>query len=234
MISLILPYWQRRVATDFSLALLSSRYGGTPLEVVLVDDGSLEPYRPPSGLRIEVRVIRLPAKTIALNPCVPINVGVRAARGDVIALSNPEILHSAPVLPALLEELERGGPLTYVTAACWCPDQKGWHCHSTTTRRDLFQPEGSGFHFLSLMRRSLFDAAGGFDERYRDGQAYDDADWVLRVAAVGARFVLRDDVVVEHPWRSTKSTWSAGMLEWNRRLFFKTWGHLAQVRRRTC
>ena len=228
MISLILPYYERREAADASLRLMARQYPGLSLEVVLVDDGSSEPYYAPVDLPFPVRVLYGPQKDQPLNPCTPINVGAAAASGDYIALSNPEILHVNPVLPELLAECQRGGPLTYALAACWDPEKKRWHCHSTNRRDDSgdvgsFLPPGTDYHFMAMLHRSLWELAGGFDEDYRDGAGYDDPDFVLRLHRCGARFVIRDDLVVEHPRRGAKANWRPEMFARNRKVFLSKW-----------
>lgn len=228
MISLVLPYWERQQASDRALHLMARQYPDLALEVIVVDDGSAIPYAPPARMPWPVRVIHGPRKDGPLNPCVPINVGAGAASGDFIALSNPEILHVNPVLPAMLAECVEGGPLTYVMAACWDPEKNRWHCHSTR-RRSVdndgggYLPAGSDYHFMSLMHRSLWDATGGFDEDYRDGAGYDDPDFVRRLHRAGARFVLRDDLVVHHPRNGAHAPWRPEMFTRNRRIFRQKW-----------
>lgn len=228
MISLILPYWQRQGATDRSLELMARHYRELHMEVIVVDDGSPTPYAPPSGTPFPVRVIRLPAKTRPLDPCVPINVGASAANGDFIALSNPEILHEQPVLPAMLEECVRGGPLAYVMAACWNPEKGRWHSHSSFKRPDTgdvgsWLPEGAQYHFMTMMSRYLWDATGGFDEAYREGAGYDDPDFVRRLHAAGAKFIMRDDLVVQHPRQGAHAPWTPDMFDRNRKVFLSKW-----------
>lgn len=226
MISLVMPYWDRRAATDASLAAMAAHYAALDLEIVLVDDGTPEPYAPPAGLPWPVRVVRLPRKDGPLNPCVPFNRGVAAARGEVIGLSNPENLHLEPLLPGLLAELEHGGPDTYALAACWHVEGRQWHCHSSFSGFEVAGvqlPAGSHYHFLGLMRRALWERAGGFDEDYRDGAGYDDPDLVLRLHRAGARFVIRDDLVVHHVRTAARAGWTPAMWARNKRVFEAKW-----------
>lgn len=220
MISVILPYWRRAEVTARSLALYDKHYKELEFEVVLVDDGSGDV----DGDYPWLRIIRLPLKDYAKNPCVPINAGVRAANGDVLVLSNPEVLHNNPVLLQMKQELDSLGENGYVLAACWCEDDKKWHCHSHITaggyHEQLRQPKGSGFHFCAMLNRSLWDKAGGFDEDYRDGRAFDDPDWVMRVNRAGGVFKIRDDLVVEHVRRGAVANWSGGD---NKNLYLRKW-----------
>jgi len=228
MLSVVMPFWERQEALERSLALMTKHYANVMMEVIIVDDGSPMPcilreriYPWP------VRIIRLEYKREARNPCVPINIGVQAAHGDVILLTNPEILHNKPVIGAMLEELQQLGPKGYVLAAAWCPEQRTWHCHSTISGDrpdlDLKLPRDSGFHFCAMFSRMLWVEAGGFDPDYRDGQAFEDADWVQRVARAGGIFKIRDDLVVEHIKEGAQTIWPAGGHERNWWIYRQKW-----------
>ena len=216
MISLILPYWDRQAAADKALRLIEKNYSGIDLEVVVVDDGS-------GFVGSGVKVVRLPKKEVPLNPCVPFNRGVEASSGEFIALSNSEILHNRPVLAQMRDEI--CDESDYVMAACW---GGRWHCHSSRERTNdndvgAYLPKGSDYHFMTMMKRSLWEKAGGFDEDYRDGAGYDDPDFVRRLHRAGARFVRRDDLVVEHPRAGAHAKWTPEMFARNRKVFMSKW-----------
>lgn len=219
MISIIMPFWMRQEATDKALKLFE-QYKGLDFEVIIVDDGSPVPYVL-SYYTFPVRVVRLPYKTEPKCPCVPFNRGVEAANGDVLVITNPETLHEKPVLGEMYEELKRLGSDGYVLAAAWCPEQNAWHCHSSLKNENV--PEGAGLHFCGMLHRSLWDKCWGFDEAYRDGMAFDDNDFVYRLEKAGAKFCIRDDLVVIHPKTGATTNWPAGGWERNRDLFLLKW-----------
>lgn len=170
-------------------------------------------------------VIRLPDKAEAKNPCVPINMGVAVATGDVIVLTNPEVVHRLPILSGMRDRLSELGEMGYVAAACRAHGK--WLCHSTDMPPDralgrVPSPPGAGLHFCSMLHRSLFDIAGGFDERYRDGQAYEDNDFLWRLDRAGAKFAICDDLVCDHVM-CPRTTWPAGGADRNRKIFEATW-----------
>lgn len=218
MISLILPYWDRQEAADKALRLIAATYVGLDLEVVVVDDGSgfVAPDIP-----LNLKVVRLPAKTEPKAPTTPWNEGVKAASGDMIVLSCIEILHETPVISELVEEAKKLGRKGYALAAAWCPESGSWHCHSTVEVPGL--PEGVGLSFCSAMRKSLYWKAGGFDEDYRDGAGYEDRDFIQRLLKVGAKFKICDDLIVIHPKTGATISWGDAKFERNLNLYASKW-----------
>jgi hypothetical protein len=204
---------------------MAELYPSLDMEVIVVDDGSSEPYCAPEGMPWRVNVIRLPAKSYPLNPCLPINIGASSAAGTVIAISNPEIMHRTAVLPELVGSLAN---VDYVAAACWCPDVKRWHAHSTrqplyADKTQIKMPQDAQYHFLAVLPRDLYRLVEGFDCDYREGAGYDDNDWLLRLNRAGARFAIRDDLVVDHSRNGAHAAWTREMFERNRQVFLSKW-----------
>jgi uncharacterized Rossmann fold enzyme len=220
-VSLILPYWDRQAAADKAIRLLAKTYADlTDFEVIVVDDGNAVPFVAPYT-PLNLRVVRLPVKAEPCSAVVAWNAGVKVAAGDIIILSCVEILHTSPVIPVMVENLRAVGPLGNIHAAVWCPEQHQWHSH--TSVRVPTCPPGTALHFCSAMYRSLYDLAGGMDEDYRNGAGYDDNDFVHRLCAVGAQFVLRDDLVVTHPKTGASIRWGPEALARNHALYLSKW-----------
>lgn len=213
-VAVCVPYWKRQEALDKMFEQYARLYPDLSIEFSVCDDGSPEPARVPE----EVTLTRLPAKTHDLNPCVPINRAVEASSAPIIALTNPEIEHRGPVLPELLSLLE--GPDDYAMARCWCVDRRRWLAGPEVDYRKhgrLPVPPGAHFHFLTALRRELWEKAGGFDEDYRRGTGCDDNDWLWRLHSVGARFRLSEGVVYHY---RGDSRWT---MPHNRKLFRAKW-----------
>jgi hypothetical protein len=189
------------------------------LEVVVVDDGSpTKPARPVvmnANLGFMVKLVELPIKQGPLNPCVPINRGVERANGEFICLSNPEIQHRGPLLWEMRDTIQKLGPKTYVHAAVWGLQSASWHTHSCLN---------NAYHFLCMLHRDLWNEAGGFDERYREGYCFDDPDWLQRTLKVGAKIVWLDHLIADHSQDGDAKHWRSRE-EWNRNeaLFHDTW-----------
>lgn len=226
MISMVMPYWNRNAATNRAMWLIEKQYKNLDLEIVIVDDGSKEEFIP-EGDWPWIKIIKLPRKDVAMDSCVPINRGVQESTGDIIVLTGPEMLHINPVLQEMQKELEATGPMGYVSCAVWYERDKQWHAHSSLVRdgqRDNYkQPVNSAFHFCTMLYRTLWDKAGGFDEEYRDGSHWDDPDWVNRVARAGAVFKIRDDLVIEHTRDGAETCWPSGGSDRNKALFMRKW-----------
>lgn len=231
-ISIVMPYWMRQGPAERGIESLAHCYPRMDLEVVVVDDGSPEPFRAPDA-PWPIRVITLQGKTEPKNPCVPFNAGVAAASADIICLTNPEIIHEAPIIETMMADLERGGERTYVAASVWGPDENRWHIHPDKEKfpkefrvAGISMPCGFPFHFFAMLRRGLWNEVGGSDERYRDGAGYDDNDLALSLHAAGANVIFRGDIRVIHPRKNARATFTPRMFEHNRRLFVHKWKHL--------
>lgn len=222
MLSLILPYWDRQEAADKALELLARHYGRS-IEVIVVDDGNRVPFKVPA-VDLHIRVVRLPTKDKPTPQSKAWNAGVRASTGNVIALSCVEVLHEKPILEELAKEAVGSN---YVLAAAWCPELREWQCHTKHTPE--LCPPGTGPCFLGVMQKSLFLKAGGFDEKYHDGAGYEDKDFIHRMLAAGAKFIIRDDLAVVHPKSGATIAWPAEGFRRNDALFRKQWIDSVQV-----
>lgn len=225
-LSLILPYWDRQEAADKALAQLWETYSEMSkrgeLEIIIVDDGNPTPFKwPVCAGYLDIKIVRLPEKTIPKCPTTAWNAGVAAASSDIIVLSCVEVLHTKPVLEQMLEQVQNIGEQAYVLAAAFCPEDGSYHCHSSVkTPRN---PTGTGIAFCAALHKSLFVKAGGFDEAYREGAGYEDNDWINRLLTVGARFVIRDDLEVIHPKTGASIAWGAERFTINEQLYYSKW-----------
>jgi GT2 family glycosyltransferase len=202
-------------------------YADAEIEIIIVDDGSPDPAQVEGQFPWPVQLIRLSAKEEAKNPCLAFNVGVQVATHDHIVLTNPEIVHRAPILSGMSAALSELGPKGYVAAACWDITHKWWFCHSTDEPPDAKvgrapKPKGAGFHFCSMLHRSLYDEIGGFSDEYRDGQGYEDNDLLWKLERAGAKFKICDELVTDHH-PCPRTEWPKGGAERNRAIFEAKW-----------
>ncbi len=223
MISVVMPFWRRQKHLEHAEAMYESLYGGVlDYEIVVVDDGSPEPA---VSAHEKTRILRMPDKTEPLNPCIPINYGVRWAKSDILVLTNPEITHKTPVLQQLVDEWNRQQDgSAHIGAAVWSEDNNGWLVHPDHFCGHGPVPENAALNHMVLFGRALWDAAGGFDERYRPHPGWDDNDFLWRCYAAGATFTTLRDAVAGH--HATPSGWKGHAH--NERLFFETWPQALQ------
>lgn len=215
MISVAMPYWNRPKELARSMLAYEKLYPDLELEFSICDDGSFQPLQSHGK---PWKITRLPFHAQAMNPCVPINAAIRAATHDVIVLTNPEVEHYVPVLHQMLSALQE--PDDYVMAACHDPELGVVAGEGTPYgaggRGPI--PKGADLHFCTMFYRNLWEKAGGFDEEYRNGTAWDDNDWLWRLHVAGANF-KRISGVVRH--YRTPHRWTQRVN--NQALFMKKW-----------
>lgn len=223
MISVCMPYWNRPRDWATSLAAYDKQYPDLDIEFSICDDGSLIPLVEPRA-----RVICLPVKGHALNPVVPMNIAVRNSTRDVIVLTNPEIEHRERVLDKMLAALT--GPNDFVMTGCF-DEKRGWVAGPLAPRAPAGgrqpTPPGTWLHFCSMLHRSLFERAGGFDEAYRHVPGCDDNDFLWRLYTLGDVNFKYVEGTVHHNNYHGRVRWT-GTLEQAAALLKSKWGHLLE------
>lgn len=171
-----------------------------------------------------LRVIRLePENKWYVNPCIPFNVGIKEASGEIIVLQNPECLHVHDIISYLAKTVNDSN---YITISTYALNEKttkelptkinnkfieyfnslpqqptggspiiGWYNHSKY--RPVY------YHFCSALKKKNMELLGGFDERYAHGISYDDNEFIVRIDRLGLNKIISDDVSVIHQWHPT-------------------------------
>lgn len=217
MISVIIPFWYRQKELDRIIDQFIDFYSDLNIEIVVVDDGCNPRAKINKQTKFPVKIINMPEKNEALNPCTVINRGVKEAVGEIILLTNPEIIFNENVIEKLLFQLTSDN--VYVSASTLDRKTNTWLSHPTEKLNCGPIPKNSSLHFCAMFHKSLFNKVGGFDESYREGSAWEDADFLWRLWAVDTQFKTLDDVIVYHE-QTRGSNWSRSS---NRDLFFKKW-----------
>jgi len=85
-------------------------------------------------------------------------------------------------------------PSAYIVCACEHVNEDfkriKWYQHSVENPRK--------FHFCSAISRSQYLDIHGFDERFSDGIAYDDAAFLKNIKRNNIKIIERDDAIVLH------------------------------------
>ncbi|MGH7582277.1 MAG: glycosyltransferase [Gemmatimonadales bacterium] len=164
------------------------RQGYAALDLVVVDDGSLEDIPAAIGaLPVEVRYFR----QLNAGPAAARNRGIQVAAGDFIAFLDVDDLWPAETLGRLVEILTADPDIDVVRGLV-----------QLTRLDDLDEPgefignPAESFPYsigAGVYRRRAFERAGLFDAALRFGE---DQDWYLRAANRGVRIRQIDTVVM--------------------------------------
>lgn len=221
MISIVIAYYNRKklfIETLKSMAKSSYK----DFEVIAVDDGSRKEERLEDLDFDFLKVVRVePKDKWYFNSCIPYNIGIEEARGDIIVLQNPECLHVHDVISYVSKTVDDSnyvsisaysfneGMTKYLTEAISFKngsfietfkllpqksviDFVGWYNHSK------YRPVH--YHFCAALTRNSIKKLGGFDKRYAMGIGYEDNEFIDRVRRLGLKMVIADDVSVIHQW----------------------------------
>lgn len=186
-ISIVMAYYNRRVQLYHTLKSIA-KTSHTSFEIIVIDDNSRQEERV-EDLMLEfsfLKVIRVSKEEKNYScSCMAFNRGIAMADGEIIVLQNPECEHVGDILMYIEENLSNSNFLSF---ACFAPDykeNKGWYNHPI--HRPVY------YHFCSAISKANMDSLGGFDERYAQGLAYDDNEFVERIVRLG----LKKDIPTE-------------------------------------
>ena len=96
-ISIVMSYFNRKEQLKLTLQSIKSNYLNK--EIIIVDDNSREDQKVESFINtfknnLDIKVITITEKEKTwVNPCIPYNIGIKAASGDIVVLQNPEVMH---------------------------------------------------------------------------------------------------------------------------------------------
>jgi glycosyltransferase involved in cell wall biosynthesis len=190
-------------------ALVDQALPAAAYEVVIVDDGSADG---PGGtwevlcdlVERSPRRMRAIGTATSVGPGGGRNLGVAAARGEVLAFTDDDCLPQPGWLSALLDAIDGGADLVQGTTI---PDPRGaadagpWDRTLSVERATVF------FETCNIAyRRSWFDALGGFDEddplTAPGGGRHFGEDAVLgaRLVEAGGVAAFAGEAVVHHRW----------------------------------
>lgn len=139
------------------------------------------------------------------NLAKKINRGLRESLGDLIVVSNDDVVLTKGHLKDLCEESKITSPT--VNGAY---PSKAYHAH------------------MWGMTRRAYDEIGGWSEEY-DGFYYDDSDYWMKFMDLGYAAAVNVDVDIlhDHPGFTLGTFNNEGRMERNRDLFISKWGAAA-------
>jgi hypothetical protein len=203
-VSVVVPVHDAAAHLTRALAALLAS-STPPLETIVVDDGSTDGSAE-VGRRGGAVVVRVPDGP--RGPAVARNAGASHARGDVLFFLDADVL----VHPDTVEKMARSfDDHPDVAAVFGSYDDAPDHSSFVSRYRNLLHhyvhqrgdPEASTFWAgCGAIRRSVFAATRGFDERYTR-PSIEDIEFGARLRAAGHRIRLRPDIQVTHLKRWT-------------------------------
>jgi hypothetical protein len=200
-VSVIIP--ARNAGADIGACLAALRAGErVPDEIIVVDDGSTDS----TGNLAEAWDVTVLRVNGGRGAAYPRNVGVRASHGDLLVFIDSDVVVHPDTLARFVSRFEAD---TELAALMGSYDEKPscsellsqyrnlMHCytHQHGGRRASTFWTGCG-----AVRRDVFEAVNGFDERYH---AMEDIDLGRRIARAGHRVELDPAIRCKHRKRWT-------------------------------
>jgi GT2 family glycosyltransferase len=246
-ISVVMTYWNRPQQLQVTLRSIEHYcQNKKDVEIIIIDDCSDKDKMAVnvvanSSITIPVQTIYIsPGEHWWINPCIPFNMGIEVAQGDIICLQNPECVHVAGDLFGYMREhITNRNYLTFSTAITRQSDyekyaqmlntpstnevfvKKIWDLHQPLQRESwINHPEyhPKGYHFCSAMSGSNMHQLGGFNPEFADGYAFDDDEFLWRVKQSGLDVQIVDPSVgfVSHQWHQKNTKYHGGCPEWHK------------------
>ena len=221
MISIVMAYYNRKAQLIRTLdSIDKSLY--KDIEVIIIDDCSsiehmIEDIPKSYPFKIKITTLKRENKWY-VNCCIPYNMGIAQAKGDIIIIQNPECYHIHDILMYVVTNLTDSNYLAMSTYAldahvtdtlheiknpdillkrlpqCMFTKRLGWYNHP------IHKP--TYLHFCAAITKSNLQKLGGFDERFAMGVAYDDNELVERVKRSGLKLEIPTEVSVFHQHHS--------------------------------
>lgn len=207
-ITIMIAYINRPQQLDKTLKSLL-QYNPEEFNVVIIDDGSLDDIILPK-LPFEVKVIKLKDKTW-LNPVIAFNTGFIEAlksKPEFIIMQGVDCYHHGDLI-SYVKNMDEN---TYVSFGCYSlgegddleqpvafnnvpakhNGERAWYNHP------VYKPVG--YNFCSAISTKNLIKLNGFDEQFKDGNAYEDNYFLHQIEKLGLKLVITADPIVFHQY----------------------------------
>ncbi len=219
VVSIVIPVYNKVELTSACLTSIGAVKSQLPFEVIVVDDCSSDDSEAWLASCSGITVLRNEVNSGFIDSC---NRGGGVARGEFIVFLNNDTTVTDGWLDALIEPFQRDGDIGIVGARLVYPDGRlqeaggiifndasGWN-YGRDQQADLPQ-----YSFVSeadyvsgaclALRRSDFEALGGFDTRFRPAY-YEDTDLCFQARAMGKKVIVQPAATIVHHEGGTSGT----------------------------
>lgn len=194
-VSIVMAYFNRKHQIQNTLGQFERDYWQKyNFEVIIIDDCSKKEERLFDILKnysfpIVYKVLSEKEKGNRINSCIPYNIGIQRVQGNIVLLQNPECYHLGDILNHFINNLREG---QYFSYSCFTGN-------NTEISNEIIRKNGidedimsrnykikkfnwynhplekpSGYHFCNAIYKLDLDKVGHFDERLKDGYAFED------------------------------------------------------------
>jgi len=209
MVTIVMTHFRDRQKQLTRTLESFKQYDTKDFNVIIVDDNGSINEAFIFALPYEVKVLKIKNEGWS-NPVVALNTGIlEALKGSPksIIIQHSECYHQGNIL-------ERAKQMTdeeYISFGCYClsegevPEtviinnkpkvsrkESGWHNHP------VHRPVG--YNFCSAITTKNLIQLNGFDERFKDGNAYEDNYFLHQVKTLGLKLEITADPFVFHQW----------------------------------
>ncbi len=214
-ITILLTYLNRPESLKWTLKSFL-KYDPEDFNVIIVDDNSKEDIVLPD-LPYKVKVIKFTREPWVHKYVGVLNMGFYFAvqeNPDIIIMQHSECYHQGDILSKAkqvtdetyisfgcysLGKDETPGSFEILNRPCTQDGQRSWYNHP--------EIRPVGYNFCSAITTKNLIKLNGFDERFKDGCAYEDNYFLHQIAMLGLRVGVTADPFVLHQYHST--AWDA-------------------------
>lgn len=209
MISIVIPVFNQHDMTQECLTAVLDHTQNC--EIILVDNGSEPPIKPPFSGFTEIMVIRNEENK---GFPVAVNQGIRAAKGDVIVLLNNDCIVTPGWADRLINHLEDYAIIGPMTNYCAGKQQVSLPTYqsieglnkeaSANAEANAGESEEVNWviGFCMAFRKELYNELGEFDESLWPCSG-EEIDFCLRARQAGHKVGIAHDVYVHHEGSKT-------------------------------
>jgi GT2 family glycosyltransferase len=211
--SIIIPLWNQLAYTQQCLESVDA-FTPEDHEVILIDNGSTDG----TAEWVKGEILKHPEYRLIVNEtnrgaAGATNQGILASTGDYLCFLNNDVVVSKEWLTGLIDALEIAPDIGMVGPRTGCvsgpqvvADPNGYDSlfkyqiyaeNYRKAHRKLYTPYWRIIPFCGLVKRSVMDEIGYYDEQFFPGN-YGDDDICMRLVLAGYRNLICGDVFVHH------------------------------------